>query len=233
MLDTRIRYRPNGVEEPVSDVDKVIPEDDSPELIEELQNVDKHVPMVYDHERMEATLRDMICNQFRNTEEIRLPFGIQSKRTIWRKSDCMRKSRQRMPDDKSHKLLIFYDEAVTIVVDEEIRAAAADKPKSKKKKRRVVGASGSDHPPKKLKEDHGTSGDAGASIGGKSLAALQGLLDHSTLAVEVGVTAAATVSFVTCSVTPTLEREGDGNTDYVSGMNLRTQRPSKRFVISC
>ncbi|GJY57515.1 hypothetical protein Tco_0456630 [Tanacetum coccineum] len=50
------------VEEPVSDVNQVIPKDDSPELIEELQNVDKHVTMVYDHERMEATLRDMICN---------------------------------------------------------------------------------------------------------------------------------------------------------------------------
>ncbi|GJS06647.1 hypothetical protein Tco_0363443 [Tanacetum coccineum] len=57
------------VEEPVSDVNQVIPKDDSPELIEELQNVDKHVTMVYDHERMEATLRDMICNQFRNAKE--------------------------------------------------------------------------------------------------------------------------------------------------------------------
>ncbi|GJU98792.1 hypothetical protein Tco_1328063 [Tanacetum coccineum] len=83
-----------------------------------------------------------------------------------------------------------------------------------------------------MREDHGTSGDAGASIGGKSLAALQGLLDHSTLAVEVGVTAAATVSFVTSSVTPTPEREGDGNTNFVSRTNLHTQRPSKRFVIS-
>ncbi|GJU38477.1 hypothetical protein Tco_1191434, partial [Tanacetum coccineum] len=42
-----------------SDVDKVIPEDDSPELIEEFQNVDKHVPTVYYHEIMEATLKDM------------------------------------------------------------------------------------------------------------------------------------------------------------------------------
>ncbi|GJZ01265.1 hypothetical protein Tco_0519226 [Tanacetum coccineum] len=47
----------------------IIPEDYSPELIEEFQNVDKHVPTVYDHERMEATLRDMMSNQFRNAEE--------------------------------------------------------------------------------------------------------------------------------------------------------------------
>ncbi|GKD27125.1 hypothetical protein Tco_1233339 [Tanacetum coccineum] len=45
---------------------EVIPEDDSPELIKEFQNVDKHV---YDHERMEAMLRDMMSNQFRNVEE--------------------------------------------------------------------------------------------------------------------------------------------------------------------
>ncbi|GKB11738.1 hypothetical protein Tco_0845661, partial [Tanacetum coccineum] len=97
------------------------------------------------------------------------------------------------------------DEAVTIVVDEEFLTVAADKPKSKKEEKKSCG---------------------------KSLAALQGLLDHSTLAVEVGVMAAATVSFVTSSVTPTPEREGDGNTNFVSRTNLHTQRPSKRFVIS-
>ncbi|GJS49470.1 hypothetical protein Tco_0599591 [Tanacetum coccineum] len=57
------------VEEPVSDVDEVIPEDDSPNIIEEFQNIDKHVPTVYDHEKMEATLRDMMSNQFRNAKE--------------------------------------------------------------------------------------------------------------------------------------------------------------------
>nr|GEX85691.1 DNA-directed DNA polymerase [Tanacetum cinerariifolium] len=98
--------------------------------------------------------------------------------------------------------------------------------------RRVVGASGSDHPPKKLKEDHGTSGDDGASTGGKSLATLYGSLERSTLAVEVGVTAATTMLFVTSFVTPTPEREGGGNTDSISRPNLRTQRPYKRFVIS-
>ncbi|GKC82434.1 hypothetical protein Tco_1138151, partial [Tanacetum coccineum] len=43
------------VMEPVSDVDEVIPEDESLEL-----NVDEHVPTIYDHKRMEATLKDMM-----------------------------------------------------------------------------------------------------------------------------------------------------------------------------
>ncbi|GKC96011.1 hypothetical protein Tco_1161453 [Tanacetum coccineum] len=124
------------------------------------------------------------------------------------------------------------DEAVTIVVDEEFQAAAANKPKSKKKKRRAVGASGSDHPPKKLREDHGTSSDIGVSTGRKSLVVFQGLLEHSTLAAEVDVIVAVTVPFITSSVTPTPEREGGGNIDFVSGLNLRTQIPSKRSFVS-
>ncbi|GJU92736.1 hypothetical protein Tco_1317492 [Tanacetum coccineum] len=43
---------------------EVIPEDESPELI-----VDDHVPTIYDHKRMEATLKDMMSNLFRNVEE--------------------------------------------------------------------------------------------------------------------------------------------------------------------
>ncbi|GJX56320.1 hypothetical protein Tco_0286217 [Tanacetum coccineum] len=103
---------------------------------------------------------------------------------------------------------VVQDEGVNIVADEEFQATATDKPGGKKKRRRAAGASGSDYPPKKLREDHGTSGDVGASTAGKSLAALEGLLARSTLAVEVGVTAATTVPFVTSSVTLTLEREG-------------------------
>nr|GEV28806.1 hypothetical protein [Tanacetum cinerariifolium] len=44
--------------------------------------------------------------------------------------------------------------------------------------------------------------DAGASVAGKSLAALQDLIDKSILAVEIGVTAAATIPFLTSFVTP-------------------------------
>ncbi|GKF88816.1 hypothetical protein Tco_0262779, partial [Tanacetum coccineum] len=104
------------------------------------------------------------------------------------------------------------DEGVNVVVDEEIEATAVDKPKRIRKKRKAVdGASGSGLPPKKLREDHGTSGNASASTGGKSRAAIQEFFDRSTLAVEVEVTAATTFPFVTSSVTPTPKRKGGGH----------------------
>ncbi|GJZ85318.1 hypothetical protein Tco_0650657, partial [Tanacetum coccineum] len=53
----------------VVDEDEVIPKDKTPELIDELQNVDKRIPTIFDHARMEATLNDMMSNQFRNAEE--------------------------------------------------------------------------------------------------------------------------------------------------------------------
>ncbi|GKA90499.1 hypothetical protein Tco_0812369 [Tanacetum coccineum] len=90
----------------------------------------------------------------------------------------------------------------------------------------------SNHPPKKLREDHGTFGSVSANTRGKSVAAIQSLLDHSTLNVEVGVTTVANVPFVTSLVTPMPELEGGGNTESISGPNLRTQYPSERFVIS-
>nr|GFB86105.1 hypothetical protein [Tanacetum cinerariifolium] len=54
---------------PVIDEDEVIPENETFELIKEFQNIDKHVPTIYDHERIEATLRDMMSNQFRCAKE--------------------------------------------------------------------------------------------------------------------------------------------------------------------
>ncbi|GJV29588.1 hypothetical protein Tco_1386036 [Tanacetum coccineum] len=57
------------VEETIIDEDEVILEDETPELIIELQNVDKHVPTIFDRARMEATLNDMLRNQFKNAEE--------------------------------------------------------------------------------------------------------------------------------------------------------------------
>ncbi|GJY54041.1 hypothetical protein Tco_0445705 [Tanacetum coccineum] len=127
---------------------------------------------------------------------------------------------------------VVQDEGDNIVADDEVQAIVADKPKVTRKKRKAAsGASGSALPPKRLREDHDTSRDAGASIARKSLAVLQGLLDSSTLAVEVEVTAAATVPFVTSSVSLTPERKGGGRTDSVTGPNLRTQHPAERFVV--
>ncbi|GKA68418.1 putative reverse transcriptase domain-containing protein, partial [Tanacetum coccineum] len=57
------------VKETIVDEDEVIPEDKTPELITEFQNVDKRVPTIFDRARMEATLNDMLSNQFKNAEE--------------------------------------------------------------------------------------------------------------------------------------------------------------------
>ncbi|GJZ14549.1 hypothetical protein Tco_0550226, partial [Tanacetum coccineum] len=46
--------------EKIIDEDEVIPEDETHKLIEGFQNVDKHLPTLFDHERIEATLRDMM-----------------------------------------------------------------------------------------------------------------------------------------------------------------------------
>ncbi|GJW19839.1 retrovirus-related pol polyprotein from transposon TNT 1-94 [Tanacetum coccineum] len=58
------------VEETVIDEDEVIPEDETSKLITEFQNVDKRVPTIFDHARIEATLNDMLSNQFKNSKEI-------------------------------------------------------------------------------------------------------------------------------------------------------------------
>ncbi|GJW39496.1 hypothetical protein Tco_0065341 [Tanacetum coccineum] len=54
---------------PVIDEDKVISEEETPKSIDKFQNVDKRVPTIYDHERIEAIIRDMLTNKFRDTEE--------------------------------------------------------------------------------------------------------------------------------------------------------------------
>nr|GEX67996.1 hypothetical protein [Tanacetum cinerariifolium] len=74
---------------------------------------------------------------------------------------------------------------IDVVADAEVRAIVADKLQRVRKKRKAAdSASGSGLSPKKLKEDHGTSG-ISANIGGKSVVALQSLLEGSTLHVEV------------------------------------------------
>ncbi|GJU96264.1 hypothetical protein Tco_1321020, partial [Tanacetum coccineum] len=76
---------------------------------------------------------------------------------------------------------------IDIAADDEIQAIVVDQPKRVRKKRKAVdGASGFGLPPKTLKEDHGISGDVGASTAGKSLVVLQDLLDSITLAAELG-----------------------------------------------
>ncbi|GJY28924.1 hypothetical protein Tco_0404691 [Tanacetum coccineum] len=47
----------------------VIDEDETPELITELQDVDKRVLTIYDYKRMKAILNDALSNQFKNAKE--------------------------------------------------------------------------------------------------------------------------------------------------------------------
>ncbi|GJT03325.1 hypothetical protein Tco_0824494 [Tanacetum coccineum] len=56
-------------EETVIDEDEVIPKDETPKLIIEFQNVDKCIQTIFDRARMEATLNNMLSNQFRNAEK--------------------------------------------------------------------------------------------------------------------------------------------------------------------
>ncbi|GJZ89189.1 hypothetical protein Tco_0660971 [Tanacetum coccineum] len=60
---------PEGEEDNVIDEEEVIPKDETPELIEEFHNIDKRVPTIFDHARMEATLRDTLSNKYRNAKE--------------------------------------------------------------------------------------------------------------------------------------------------------------------
>nr|GFA89860.1 hypothetical protein [Tanacetum cinerariifolium] len=120
---------------------------------------------------------------------------------------------------------------IKILADDEAQALVADKPKKFRKRKTIKGAGSSGISPKKLRGNHGTSGDAGAITARKSLAALQDLLDKSTLAAEIGVTAAATVPFVTSCVTPTPGHEGGEDADSVSAADVRTKRPTERCTV--
>ncbi|GJU71016.1 hypothetical protein Tco_1262421 [Tanacetum coccineum] len=57
------------IEPQVMDGDEVIPEDTTLELIDEFQNIDKHIPTIYDYARMMDTLNDVMGNQFKDAEE--------------------------------------------------------------------------------------------------------------------------------------------------------------------
>ncbi|GKE25110.1 hypothetical protein Tco_1436622 [Tanacetum coccineum] len=116
---------------------------------------------------------------------------------------------------------------VKIIADENV---VAERPKRPRKKRPVVtDASGSSHPPKKLRGDYETS--SRAATGGKSSSVLKELLASSILNVEVGVIAVATLPLVTSSISTTPEREGDNPTDSITGLNLHTVGPSERSAV--
>ncbi|GJS67656.1 hypothetical protein Tco_0682221 [Tanacetum coccineum] len=99
--------------------------------------------------------------------------------------------------------------------------AATVQPKRQRKRKTIISdAGGPSHPPKKLREDHRTS--TGPSVAGKSMFALQRLLAGAVLNSEVGIAALPTLPFITSSVSMTLERESEDQTDSMAGTNLRT-----------
>ncbi|GKG03075.1 hypothetical protein Tco_0310711, partial [Tanacetum coccineum] len=94
----------------------------------------------------------------------------------------------------------------------------------------VVGAGEASHPPKKLREDHGTL--SGPFIAGKSRSAVQRLLVGAILNDDVRGEAIPTLPFVTSFVSTMPERKGRDHTDSMVGPNLRTISAPQRFVIS-
>ncbi|GJZ35167.1 hypothetical protein Tco_0580984 [Tanacetum coccineum] len=92
-------------EENVVDEDEVISEDVTPELIAEFQNVDKRVPTIFDHARMEATLRDSLSNLSRNAEEY--AYHLEQS-TSFMENQIVWESRQQDIPRTIPKTLIFY-----------------------------------------------------------------------------------------------------------------------------
>ncbi|GKB29963.1 hypothetical protein Tco_0869364, partial [Tanacetum coccineum] len=84
---------------------------------------------------------------------------------------------------------------------------------SRKRKTVVADAGESSHPPKRLREDHGTP--SGASVGGKFRSVVQRLLVGVVLNAEVRGGAIPTLPFVTSSVSATPEHEDGDHTDFL------------------
>ncbi|GKE65462.1 hypothetical protein Tco_1519623, partial [Tanacetum coccineum] len=106
-------------------------------------------------------------------------------------------------------------------VDDAVEDVAPVQPKhQRKRKTMVVDAGESSHPPKRLREDHRTP--SGASVGGKSMSAVQWLLAEVVLNVKVRGGAIPTLPFVTSFVSATPKREGGDHTDSAAEPNLRT-----------
>ncbi|GKE12954.1 hypothetical protein Tco_1416505, partial [Tanacetum coccineum] len=102
-------------------------------------------------------------------------------------------------------------EAAETVVED----VAPLQPKRQRKRKMIVSdAGGPSHPPKKLREDHGTS--TRPSVAGKSMSALQRLLAGVVLNPEVRIASLPTLPFITSSVSVTLERESKDQTDSMA-----------------
>ncbi|GJV43097.1 hypothetical protein Tco_1427633 [Tanacetum coccineum] len=92
-------------EDNVVDEDVVISEEVTPKLIAEFQNVDKRVPTIFDHTRMEATLRYSLSNLSRNSKEY--AYHLEQS-TNFMENQIVWESRQQNIPRIIPKTLIFY-----------------------------------------------------------------------------------------------------------------------------
>ncbi|GJW46042.1 hypothetical protein Tco_0077688 [Tanacetum coccineum] len=105
------------------------------------------------------------------------------------------------------------DDVLEETISKDVSEVAVEKNKKFKRKRKTTGdASASTFPPKKLREDYHV---AASITGGKSLATIRSLIPEGS-------------SFPSGIAEP----RDDGLADSVSGLDLRTCPPSKRYVIS-
>ncbi|GJT59523.1 hypothetical protein Tco_1003056 [Tanacetum coccineum] len=99
------------VEKTFIDEDEVILEDETPELITELQDVDKHVPTIFDYERMKATLNDALSNDV--SRDLKEPRQENEEKREKRRNINVRRfptkneSRGRVIEKKNHEDIIF------------------------------------------------------------------------------------------------------------------------------
>nr|GEX02985.1 proteasome subunit alpha type-5-like [Tanacetum cinerariifolium] len=121
-------------------------------------------------------------------------------------------------------------EFVTAAKDTATSSVATKRPKRPRKKRSAAtDASGSSHPPKKLRGDYETSSEV--VVGGKSSSALKELLASNILSAEAGVSAMPTLPFINSSVFAT-PRHTDGTPlDSIIGANLRIVGPAVRSIV--
>ncbi|GKC64274.1 hypothetical protein Tco_1096872 [Tanacetum coccineum] len=97
-------------------------------------------------------------------------------------------------------------------------ATITELPKKVRRKRQAADdASSYALPPKRHRDDHGLSGNASASIGGKFVAAIQRLFEESTLVMEFGVMSPIIIPLITSSVTlDSISGTGKANPDTAS-----------------
>nr|GEU98463.1 hypothetical protein [Tanacetum cinerariifolium] len=117
-------------------------------------------------------------------------------------------------DDAEQEHSVKRDDDVSEeTIANDVSEVAIEKTKKSKRKRKTTGdASASTFPPKKLRDDYH---DATSIIGGKSLPTIRSLiLEGSSVSSRI------------------VKPRDDGLANSVSGLNLRTYPPSKRYVIS-